>query len=56
MHALEQAAGTTLHHSERTRYVRVIGEVERVPETSMKFARGSVMALDDVVEYALSVD
>jgi predicted ATPase/DNA-binding SARP family transcriptional activator len=56
VHTLEQTAGATLHDSERQRYEQLIGELDRVPETSIEFAQGRAMAVDEVVEYALSLD
>jgi predicted ATPase/DNA-binding SARP family transcriptional activator len=56
VHALEQAAGETLHGSERQRYEQLIGDLDRAPETSTEFEQGRAMEVDEVVEYALSLD
>jgi predicted ATPase/class 3 adenylate cyclase len=50
----ERTSGTPLNDSERQRYERILGDVERGPESADDFAEGSAMTLDEAVEYALA--
>jgi predicted ATPase/class 3 adenylate cyclase len=53
----ERTSGTPLNDTERQRYERILGDVERGAETSDEFAAGAAMTLDEAVEHALaSVD
>jgi predicted ATPase/class 3 adenylate cyclase len=50
----ERTSGTRLHDTERLRYQRLVGEVERKSEMSAAFGQGAAMTLDEAVEYALT--
>jgi predicted ATPase len=50
----EETSGTRLHGTERTRYKRVLDELEQGLDTSPDFTRGKSMTLDEAVEYALA--
>jgi predicted ATPase len=50
----EETSGNRLHGTERSRYQRVLDELERAVDTSPDFMRGRSMTLDDAVEYALA--
>jgi hypothetical protein len=50
----ERTSGRPLNDSERQRYARAVGDVDRRPDTSTEFAEGSAMTLDEAVEYALT--
>ena len=50
----EETSGTRLHETERTRYERVLDELERAPDTCGGFTRGRSLTLDEAVEYALA--
>ena len=52
--AFEQSTGTRLHNSERLPYERLLGELERAPDTSADFAEGESMTLGEAVQYALA--
>jgi predicted ATPase/DNA-binding SARP family transcriptional activator len=54
INAFERTSGTPLNDAERRRYERVLGGLEREPDTSVYFADGSAMTLDEAVEYALA--
>jgi predicted ATPase/class 3 adenylate cyclase len=55
--AFERKSGASLHDTERQRYERVLGALERDAHTSHHFADGTAMEIDEAVEYALaSVD
>lgn len=50
----ERASGTQLHNTERLRYQRLVGDVDRRSEISAAFEEGTAMTLDEAVEYALT--
>jgi predicted ATPase/class 3 adenylate cyclase len=52
--AFERTSGTPLNETERQRYEKVLGELERGSETSADFADGRSMTLGEAVEYALA--
>jgi predicted ATPase/DNA-binding SARP family transcriptional activator len=52
--AFEEMSSTRLHETERTRYERVLDELEQAPDTSSDFTQGKSMTLDEAVEYALA--
>ena len=50
----EGRSGTRLHETERLPYERLLGDLERPPDTSAQFAEGGAMTLHEAVEYALA--
>ncbi|MGH2932031.1 MAG: ATP-binding protein, partial [Gaiellaceae bacterium] len=56
VHAFEQTAGTRVSDRDRSRYERVLHELESASDTSAAFARGKASTLDEAVQYALSSD
>jgi predicted ATPase/class 3 adenylate cyclase len=51
---IEETSGVRLHGAERTRYERVLDELEQAPDESPSFSRGRSMTLDEAVEYAFA--
>ena len=54
VYALEQAAGMLVMEPERSRYERLLHELESASDTSAAFERGKVLTLDEAVQYALA--
>ncbi|HEU0336470.1 MAG TPA: adenylate/guanylate cyclase domain-containing protein [Gaiellaceae bacterium] len=52
--ASEESSGDRLHETERARYGRVLGELERTPATASEFALGRELTLAEAVELALA--
>ena len=50
----EERSGDRLHETERARYGRVLGELERLQATAADFALGRALTLDEAVELALA--
>jgi predicted ATPase/DNA-binding SARP family transcriptional activator len=54
VNSYERTSGTHLHETERLRYERLLGDLERSSDTSADFAAGGTMTLHEAVEYVLA--